>query len=225
MREPLETNKVYHVFSRSIAEYKIFLEKFHFLRMKNLLKYYAQLNPPLRFSYFLRMENKKNKRAKEIYEKLETNKQRVNIVAYCIMPTHIHLIIKQLEEKGISSFINDVFNSYTRFFNIKHKRRGPLWDKRFQHVLVESDEQLLHLTRYIHLNPVTAYLTDKPESWDFSSYREYISCEKDKICQFDNLLEVEPNSYKKFVKDRISFQRELANIKRLTLEDSQYHTA
>ncbi|MCF7887379.1 MAG: hypothetical protein K9L71_03090, partial [Candidatus Omnitrophica bacterium] len=86
-------------------------------------------------------------------------------------------------------------------------------------------EQLLHLTRYIHLNPVTAYLTDKPESWDFSSYREYISCEKDKICQFDDLLEVKPNSYKKFVKDRISFQRELANIKRLTLEDSQYHTA
>jgi putative transposase len=79
------------------------------------------------------------------------------------MPTHIHLVLRQLKDGGISKFMSNILNSYSRYFNIKHNRKGPLWEGRFRKVLVGSDEQLLHLTRYVHLNPVTACLVDKPK--------------------------------------------------------------
>jgi putative transposase len=129
------------------------------------------------------------------------------------MPTHLHLILKQLKHNGISIFMNNILNSYTRYFNTKHKRKGPLWEARFKNILIEKDEYLLHLTRYIHLNPVTASLINKPEDWLASSYREYIEKNAEKICQYDDVLKTEPISYKQFVDDRISYQRELAKIK------------
>jgi len=84
--------------------------------------------------------------------------------------------------------------------------------------LVETDEQLLHLTRYIHLNPVTAYLVNNPIDWKWSSYGEYISDDKNGICKFDDILDMKPDSYKKFVEDRILYQRELAKIKGLLFD-------
>ena len=82
-------------------------------------------------------------------------------------------------------------------------------------MLVSTDEQLLHLTRYIHLNPVTAYLVNKPEDWQASSYLEYLLKidEADKICSYDDILDIEKVSYKQFVEDNISYQRDLAKIK------------
>ncbi|MFH1281337.1 MAG: transposase, partial [Candidatus Omnitrophota bacterium] len=143
----------------------------------------------------------------------------VDIVAYCFMPTHIHLILKQLEEDGISCFMSNVLNSYTRYFNTKHKRKGPLWEGRFKSKLVETDEQLLHLSRYVHLNPVTAFLTDKPEAWQYSSYNEYLCTEEVlRICNYNKLINIAPADYKKFTEDRISYQRELAKIKDLIME-------
>jgi len=98
----------------------------------------------------------------------------IHIIAYCLMPTHIHMLLEEVKEDGISIFTNNVLNSYTRYFNTKHKRKGPLWEGPSKKVTIKSDDQLLHLTRYIHLNPVTAYLCNKPEEWPYSSYNEYI---------------------------------------------------
>ncbi len=143
----------------------------------------------------------------------------VDIIAYCIMPTHIHLIFKQLEDNGISRSVNNILNSYTRYFNTKHKRKGPLWESRFKSKLVENEEQLLHLSRYIHLNPVTAFLVDKPELWRYSSYREYLGIEETpRYCHFNSHINVLPGNYKKFTEDRISYQRELTRIKDLFIE-------
>ena len=116
--------------------------------------------------------------------------------------------------------MNNILNSYTRYFNIRHKRKGPLWVGRFKRVVVSTDEQLLHLTRYVHLNPVTSYLADNPESWEHGSYQEYCSQNdvREKVCCFDNLLDIDSRSYKKFVNDRKEYQRGLAKIKELMLE-------
>ena len=90
----------------------------------------------------------------------------------------------------------------------------------YKNVLIETDEQLLHLTRYIHLNPVTAYLIDNPKDWFASSYKEYLSevTGDNKICNYADFLEIKPNLYKDFVEGNISHQRELAGIKDLLLE-------
>ena len=132
------------------------------------------------------------------------------------MPTHVHLILKQLEPDGISTFMRKVLDSFSKYFNIKSNRHGPLWESRFKDVLVTSDEQLLHLTRYLHLNPVSAGLVKRPEQWPFSSYGEYISKKTESnLCSWDGLFEFDSKRYEKFVHDRISYQRSLSRIKRL----------
>ncbi|MBU2530527.1 MAG: hypothetical protein KKD35_05755, partial [Elusimicrobia bacterium] len=89
---------------------------------------------------------------------------------------------------------------------------------RFKNRLVETDEELLHLTRYVHLNPVTAYLVNKPEDWKYSSYSEYVSDTNEGICDFSDVIAITLDKYKEFTEDNISYQRELSKIKNLILE-------
>ncbi|MBU2102165.1 MAG: transposase [Candidatus Omnitrophota bacterium] len=213
----LVSGQVYHVFTRSIAEFKIFNHEKEFSRMLEVIRYYQREKPEIKFSKFVQLEYEaQHTRSKCIAEK----EKLVEIIAYCVMPTHIHLILRQLKENGISTFMSNILNSYTKYFNTKHERKGPLWEARFKSIAVETDEYLLHLTRYIHLNPVTAALIDEPKDWGFSSYREYLSTEqnKEKVCKYDDVLDINPDSYRQFVEDRISYQRELAKIKALLLE-------
>ena len=211
---PLIEGEIYHIYNKSISGYKIFNSYYDYSRMKRLFVYYSCV----RKKKFSEWERGK-KKMKKLDEKLDIEEKFVDIIAYCIMPTHIHLILKQKKEKGISIFMSQISNSYAKYFNLKHKRKGPLWEGEFKNVLVSNDEQLLHLTRYIHLNPVTAGLVEKPQDWEFSSYQEYLNEIKDKrICNFKELLDIDPVSYKKFTEDRISYQKELAKIKHLLLE-------
>lgn len=218
--ELLSNGEVYHIFSKSIADFKVFNSDSDFRRMQQLMKYY-KVNNEIKFSDFLSLKIVERDGFDNVFNILLKDKENlVQIIAYCLMPTHVHLILKQLRENGISNYMSNILNSYSRYFNTLHKRKGPLWESRFKSVLVKSDEQLFYLTSYLHLNPVTAKLIDHPEDWAFSSYGEYLSKISDTvcICQFDDILEIKPSSYRKFVNNRIAYQRELAKIKSLTID-------
>ena len=208
---PLIEGKIYHIFTKSIAGFQIFRCNMDYRRMLQTLTYYNDEKPPLKFSSFLKTK-------KGISEIPHTPTKLVKIIAYCLMPTHLHLILQQVKKNGISNYMGQVLKSYSKYFNEKYNRKGPLMESRFKNVLVETDEQLLHLTRYLHLNPVTAYLTEKPEDWIFSSYQEYIGEKKERICEFEEFLDINGKDYKTFVYDRIDYQRKLAEIKHLLLE-------
>lgn len=156
-----------------------------------------------------------------IIDDLNKNSLIIELIAYCLMPTHIHLLIKQIAENGISKYLSRTLNSYTRYFNIKHHRSGPLWEGRFKSVLVKGDEQLLHLTRYMHLNPTSANLVKSPQDWPFSSYHEYIDDVEDqnRLCNFKELISCSPSQYRKFTEDQKSYQQELSLIKNLMIEN------
>lgn len=218
-KDKLVEGEIYHIFSKSIAGFKIFNSYANSARMLATVRYYQMKNLTKKFSVFIRGERLK-KDQDYFYNFLQGKKKRVEIIAYCLMPTHLHLILKQLKKDGISIFMNDILNSYTRCFNAKAKRKGPLWESRFKNVLVDTDDQLIHLTRYIHLNPVTAYLINKPQKWEFSSYGEYLEkvSKEDIVCRYEDLLSIQPDSYRKFVDSRISYQRSLATIKDLMLD-------
>ena len=94
------------------------------------------------------------------------------------MPTHFHLILRQNIDNGIFNFIGNLTSSYTRYFNLKHKRKGPLWESKFNNIKIENDEQLLHLTRYIHMNPTSAGIVNNQKESKWSSYNEYIRGEE-----------------------------------------------
>ena len=212
---PLANNEVYHVYTRSIDNYIAFKDESDYTRAIEAIKYYIYGKLPTSFSNYIKTKNKKIFSLK--YE-LDINNTVVQIIAYCIMPTHVHLILKQVKDNGISIYMKNIFDSYTRYYNTKYLRRGTLWEGKFKSVHVENNEQLLHLTRYIHLNPATAGLVKNPEEWPYSSYLEYLNKNNDQICTYVDYLDMDMKDYKKFVDDRKDYQKELALIKHLSLE-------
>ena len=212
----LKTGHYYHVLNKSISKFVIFNTDEEFKRMIQAMVYYQTAQRNCSLSNFLRSAPK---RQNDFLAYLsERSSWLVEIAAFCIMPTHFHFLLKQSREDGISIFISNLSNSYARYFNKKHARKGPLWVGNFKAVLVETDEQLQHLSRYIHLNPTTSGLVQKPELWKYSSYVETIGLQTPKLTIGVKSLDFTPEQYKKFVESHISAQKELAIIKHLMIE-------
>lgn len=136
------------------------------------------------------------------------------------MPNHFHLLLRQIQDKGITIFLSKVTNSYTKYFNTRHKRVGPLFQGTFKAVRIEDDEQLVHVSRYIHLNPLIDYIVRDLKKFSFSSYLEYLGL-KDGFCQKDLILSQfkNPLDYEKFVLDREDYGRKIKQMERLLLEE------
>src|SRR3972149_1094273 len=150
-KKPLVTDEIYHVFTRSIADYVIFNDKNEFERMRELLKYY-QIDNGIKFSEFIELKSVVEIGFNNFLDIIFKDKEKsVQIIAYSLMPTHIHLVLKQLMENGISNYMQKVLNSYSTYFNITHKRKGPLWESRFKSVLVEKDEEINNFFLYFSL--------------------------------------------------------------------------
>ena len=77
----------------------------------------------------------------------------ISLVSYCLMPNHFHFLIKQKTDTAIDSFMRSLGTRYTMYFNKKYKRVGSLCQGVYKAVLIDTDIQLLHLSRYIHQNP------------------------------------------------------------------------
>ncbi|HLC05830.1 MAG TPA: transposase [Anaerolineales bacterium] len=101
------------------------------------------------------------------------------IAAYCLMPNHYHLLVR-IGSGSLSARMHQLGMAYTNAVNKAYGRVGPLFQGRFKAVAVEHDAQLLHLSRYIHLNPVAAGLADEPADWAYSSYANYLGLRNDK---------------------------------------------
>jgi len=102
----------------------------------------------------------------------------VSIMAYCLMPNHYHLIVKQHENGTISRSIQTVFNAYTQSVNLSTKHSGTLFQGRVKGVEVATDEYAVRLALYIHHNPVAAGLALKPDGWKYSDYLDGIGNRK-----------------------------------------------
>lgn len=199
----------YHVFNKSVENLKIF-EPDHFkFRFCQALSYYNNKNCHTSLSAYLRNPESPTLPRMLSYE----NYFMLKILAFCIMPNHYHLLVKSDELSKLSRYIQIVENSFTRYYNLTHKRKGPLWQSRFKHVNIRTNAQLLHVSRYIHLNPTSSSLVENPEDWEYSSYRAYI---KESSVLFEDWSDIHFRStykYKKFNEDRKDFQRKLKRIK------------
>ena len=185
-----------------------------------VIDYYRFINTPLRFSKFLKLSHEDRN---EILANMRTsNIKHVEFLAFCLMPNHFHFLLRQTEEKGISTFLSNFQNSYTRYFNTKNERDGSLFLDQFKAVLIETDEQFIHVSRYIHLNPTTSYVVKDFEAllnYPWSSLPEYLES-KPQICETSMVMDFfgKPESYRSFLEDQLAYQRELDKIKHLILE-------
>jgi putative transposase len=149
------------------------------------------------------------------------------------MPNHFHLILRQLKDGSIAKFMQKIGTGYTMYFNQKNKRNGVLFQGRFKSILIESDEYLMHLSRYIHINPVELYepswkengiqnwenINEFLESYRWSSYLDYIG-----IKNFPSVINKEivnsffqdEQSYKNFINQYLN--NDLEFIKEIVLE-------
>ena len=154
-------DQFYHVFNRGVEKRKTFIDKRDYSRFVDSLKYYRARDQHIRFSFRGRIagENKPGPLFAEV-------------VSYCLMPNHFHILLKQVNDNGITMFLSKLTNSYTKYFNTRYKRVGPLFQGSFKAVRIKSDEQLVHTCRYIHLNPLIDYLGKNIRDYAYSSYLE-----------------------------------------------------
>jgi len=219
---PLVTSQIYHIFNRGVASQPIFLNKRDYDCALETLFYYQNKITPVRFSIFRQFSISKKKK---ILQDFRFKKELLcQIITHCLMPNHFHLILEQKEGGGISKSLSDFTNSYTRYFNTKNKRAGTLLQGRFKAVRVETTEQLIHLSRYIHLNPYTSFIVKSLKdlySYQYSSLGEYLGTTKINFCNKKKVLDNFGSTaeYKKFVGDQADYQRSLEEFKHLSLEE------
>jgi len=141
----------------------------------------------------------------------------IEIVAYCLMPNHYHLLV-YLKTDDLAGLMQPFLLSYTKAINRRYQRIGSLFQGRFKGVHVDRNEYLLHLSRYIHLNPVIAGLASKPEDWEFSSYREYAGLRNGTLPRPEAILSqfLSVADYRRFIEAYVEGDEQI--IKHLTLE-------
>lgn len=214
----LATNEIYHIYNRSIAKELIFKSLKDLKRALEVFEFY-RFHQEIRFSKFKELP----KETKENYLlDLEKKKPIVEIYAFALMPNHFHFLLKQTQEKGIVQFISNFQNSFAKYFNLKNDRNGALFQNAFKGVYIEKDEQFKHVSRYIHLNPVTSYIIEFKDLslYPWTSFRNYVSSGGSEVVNTDFILKMfsKKNSYIKFVADQVDYQRDLAKIRDLILE-------
>lgn len=207
--------EIYHLYTRGVEQRTIFLDDIDRKRFLALLSYYLPKQAPPAYSVAkkLGLLNKNQ-------EKIREGEGLIDLLVFCLMNNHIHLLVKENLEHGVSTYMQRLLNSYAHYFNRRYERNGPLFSGPFKAVNVGSDEQLLHVSRYAHLNPYAAHMTEDPFRYKWSSLREYVGYRsKYDICH-TNLIKslMEPADYKTFIKDQEGFARDLANLRHLLIE-------
>jgi putative transposase len=218
----------YHVYNRGVEKRKIFLNDRDYRRFLASANFYLK-DQLISFAEFERITPE----AKTLY--LQTNLKglgvkgldghKVKILAYCLMPNHFHFLIKSAREGGISKFISDVSNSHAKYFNLKNKRVGGLFQGTFKAREISSEPSLLQVSRYIHLQTNLKGLGGKPEEYPYSSYAEWLGIRKPYLVNEDELRywlrsANGPQKYREFVEAKAAGNPALG-IADLILEEEE----
>lgn len=149
----LAPGEFYHIYNRGTDKRKIFSNRADYERFLALL-YLANSSTPVRTRDFLRDIPAQGSTLATLLSHPKGEKPIVSIGGYCLMPNHFHMLVQEIEEGGISRFMQVLTTAYTMYFNIVHERSGALFQGRFKATHVDDDRYLSYLISYIHLNPV-----------------------------------------------------------------------
>lgn len=211
-------NEIYHIANRGVARAPIFLSKRNYQRFTELMDFY-RFSSPICFSHYDRLSFKQKV---SFINTLKDSKPLAEFHSYCLIPNHFHLLAKQIQKDGIKIMMSNLQNAYVKYFNTQNGRIGPLFQSVFHAVRIETDEQLLHVSRYIHLNPSSSSIVKIEDLIDYpwSSLPNYLSNRESDYITKDIILGLIKNKeeYKKFVFDQAEYQKELNQIKHLLLE-------
>ena len=207
-------NGFYHIYNRGVEKRDIFIDDQDYKVFLHFLKRYLTVPPesPDRIQPGWKLD---------LFDKLI-------LIAYCLMPNHFHLLIKQITKRVIADFMKALLNSYVRYFNEKYERVGPLFQGSYKGVLVDNEIYLLHLTRYIHLNPLELNSKEVPpvdrwnlkeilEKYPYSSYGDYLGKRHTSWVHPEEILAFFKTAQRTSLKDFLSYQSFVEDYK----EDSR----
>lgn len=183
----------YHVYNRGVNKAKIFLDNEDYEVFLGLLKRYLDDE----------ISKKPNRAPYPNYA------DKVELLAYCLMPNHFHLFLYQLEPDGMNRLLKSIGVAYSMYFNKKYKRVGPVFQQRYKAVYITNDEQLQHISRYIHLNP------KDHASWQWSSLAYYLGPKHASWVKPERILLLHRNTedYRLFIESYKDRRDELAALK------------
>ena len=162
----------YHIFNRAVNKQTIFHDTRDYFRFLFLILYFQS---PVVFRQLGRMV-KDFVLSSALDIKEEVIKERtVELIAFCIMPNHFHLIVKELEEGGIATYMQRVLTAYSKYYNTKYEKSGHVFQGPYRAIHISDDPQLKYLSAYIHRNPreLVGWL-NKEDKYQWSSYQDYI---------------------------------------------------
>lgn len=233
-RPQLVNEEIYHIVIRAIEDLKLFRDEKDYLRMIHDLFEFNDEYPVLS-TYRTRAIRTRN-----VLVPLSLKKKRkmlVEILVFCLMPNHVHLLVKQLREGGISKFMRKIGAGYGLYYNQKYKRKGHIFQGRYRIVHIENQEQLKTVFVYIHTNPVALIapnwkekgimdsdlkkIIEFLENYKWSSYPDYLDNKTfPSITSREFLTKVMGGleGCREFVDAWLQFKKELADFNRVAIE-------
>lgn len=126
-------------------------------------------------------------------------KRTVELVAFCIMPNHFHLIVKEIEEAGIANYMQRILTAYSKYYNTKYDKSGHVFQGPYRAVHIQDDRQMLHLSAYIHRNPreISKWF-NKENKYPWSSYQDFVNQNRWGDLILPNMIIEQFNSRRKY---------------------------
>ena len=218
----------YHVYNRGVEKRNIFLDEQDYRVFLNILK--EALLSPTELVKHKKQVTFKGVTFKGLMHPPKNFYERIELLAYCLMPNHFHFLLKQCEERSMHQFLHSICTRYVIYFNKKYTRVGALFQNAYKAVLISDEPYLLHVSRYIHRNP-QSYTEDLENA--YSSYGEYLGIRKTEWVKTDLILSFfqygklpllkQVNSYQEFVEyeHKKETPMEWYLDKSITLEDDE----
>lgn len=212
----------YHLYNRGVEKRVIFQDEQDYPVFLSYLKQYLLPKNVDELTKKLADPTTPYKDKDKIIKLLRLNNfdGEITLLAYCLMPNHLHLLVQQKSPQSIDKFIQSLCTRYTMYFNRKYQRVGSLFQGTYKAVSVTSDEQLLHLSRYIHQQTLALQgdtLQVRPSSYlDYLGLRKTLWIKPEEILSF--FSKTNPAfSYESFVKQKEDF----AHIQKLLIEEDE----
>jgi len=142
--------EVVHVLNRGVDKRKIFLDEQDYFRFVHDLFEFNDVSSVNTTFYTFKRNNDVGRRKIE----KKPRKLLVNILAFCLMPNHYHLLLMPKVQNGIALFVKKLNGGYAKYFNAKYERSGALFQGKYKRIVVEKEAHFIHLPYYIHLNPL-----------------------------------------------------------------------
>lgn len=207
---------IYHIYNRGIDGREIFKEDKDYLYLEKVIGRYITGEEVTNKGYKTDRPSV-SRRKKKSYLVGE-----VEILTYCLMPDHFHLLVRQNSPEGITRLMRRVFTNYVMYFNQKYHRRGTLFENIYRAAIITDAEQVVQVSKYIHLNPVNRQVRrfgpvetvtgSRLEDYLYSSFSSYIGTN---IKDWVNIvyIKTQARDYQKFVYAKLSeAEKNLGNL-------------